>query len=169
MTRAVQSAEIGIRRRDAPASAPAVTGSEVSGSSSLLPTSPALSTSPTASLPEPSPYPPLPPAPGYALSARLDPGPRPLDDIIPDYPENAHSRTGSVVVRILVAANGTLDDVAVADATPPGLFDRAAVEAVRRTRFAPGQLLGLPVKSQITVEIGFAEINRGAAVSGRGY
>ena len=115
------------------------------------------------------PYPMLPDAPDYAPSGRLDPGPRPLEDITPDYPEGHHSRSGAVVVRILVAADGTLDDVAVASASPAGLFDRAAVDAVRRTRFAPGQLLGVPVKSQITIEIGFAEINRGAAVSGRTY
>lgn len=114
-------------------------------------------------------YPALPAAPGYALSGRLDPGPRPLDDIVPDYPDGTHSRSGSVVVRILVAADGTLDDVAVVQATPPGLFDQAALEAIRRARFAPGQLFGTPVKSQITIEIGFAEVNRGSAVSGRGY
>ena len=33
--------------------------------------------------------PPLPAAPDYAFGVRLDPGPRPLADIEPDYPDMA--------------------------------------------------------------------------------
>ena len=62
-----------------------------------------------------------------------------------------------------------VDDVAVVRAEPKGVFEQAALEAFRAARFSPGMVLGTPVKSQITVEVEFMPINRGARVSGRTY
>lgn len=111
----------------------------------------------------------LSPAPEYALGIRLDPGPRPLDDIDPDYPDPVNLRTGSVVLRILISETGHVDDVSVVRAEPPGVFDQAAVDAFSRARFSPGMAGGTPVKSQIRVEVQFMPINRGARISGRTY
>ena len=111
----------------------------------------------------------LPAAPDYAFGIRLDPGPRPLDDITPDYPEAGHLREGSVVLRLLISATGHVDNVAVVRSEPRGVFDEAALEAFGKARFAPGLAAGTPVKSQITVEVQFAPINRGGRVSGRTY
>jgi protein TonB len=111
----------------------------------------------------------LPDAPDYALAARLDPGPQPLDDIQPEYPEGAELRSGIVVLRLLVSETGRVDNVAVVRAQPPGVFDKAAITAFEAARFAPGRLLGTPVKSQMTIEVAFTPLNRGPRVSGRGY
>ena len=111
----------------------------------------------------------LAPAPEYALGIRLDPGPRPLDDIDPEYPDPVNLRTGSVVLRLLISETGHVDDVSVVRADPPGVFDQAAVEAFSKARFSPGVAGGTPVKSQIRVEVQFMPINRGARVSGRSY
>lgn len=111
----------------------------------------------------------LSPAPEYALGIRLDPGPRPLDDIDPDYPDPVNLRTGSVVLRILISETGHVDDISVVRAEPPGVFDQAAVDAFSRARFSPGMASGTPVKSQIRVEVQFMPINRGARISGRTY
>lgn len=111
----------------------------------------------------------LSPAPEYALGIRLDPGPRPLDDIDPDYPDPVNLRTGSVVLRILISETGHVDDVSIVRAEPPGVFDQAAVDAFSRARFSPGMASGTPVKSQIRVEVQFMPINRGARISGRTY
>ena len=49
------------------------------------------------------------------------------------------------------------------------MFEASAVAAATAAKFAPGRLLGLPVKSQLMVEVQFTPINRGGRVSGRGY
>jgi protein TonB len=107
-------------------------------------------------------------APDYALGATLNPGPRPLDEIEPDYPD-VHLREGVVVLRLLIGATGHVDDVAVVRSAPEGVFEQAALDAFGKARFAPGLAGGTPVKSQITVEVQFMPINRGARISGRTY
>ena len=111
----------------------------------------------------------LPDAPDYLVGARLDPGPRPLDDVNPEYPESANLQEGTVVIRILISAAGVVDKVDVVSASPKGLFEQSALEAFARARFSPGLVLGTPVKSQMTVEVHFLPINRGARISGRSY
>jgi protein TonB len=112
---------------------------------------------------------PLPAAPEYALGIRLDPGPRPLEEIEPDYPDAVHLREGTVVLRLLISDTGHVDDVAVVRSQPRGVFEQAAIDAFAKARFAPGMAAGTPVKSQIIVEVQFMPINRGARVSGRTY
>jgi protein TonB len=112
---------------------------------------------------------PLAAAPDYAFGARLDPGPRPLEDIDPEYPDTIRLREGVVVLRLLISDTGHVDNVAVVRAEPRGIFEQAAIEAFSKARFAPGLAAGTPVKSQITVEVQFMPINRGARVSGRTY
>lgn len=111
----------------------------------------------------------LAPAPDYLLGARLDPGPRPLGSIEPEYPESANLQEGKVVLRLLISEAGVVDNVAVVRAEPKGLFEEAALDAFRVARFSPGMVLGTAVKSQITVEVEFLPINRGARISGRMY
>lgn len=111
----------------------------------------------------------LPAAPAYLAGARLDPGPRPLDDIEPAFPPEAGLQEGVVVLRILINEAGAVDDVAVVRSSPKGLFESSALAAFGSAKFSPGMVLGVPVKSQVTVEVSFTPFNRGAAVSGRNY
>lgn len=111
----------------------------------------------------------LPPAPSYLSGGRLDPGPRPLHDIEPAFPEEAGQQHGIVVLRLLINEFGGVDEAAVVRAVPKGLFEKSAVEAFAAARFSPGMLLGLPVKSQVTIEVEFAPFNRGANVTDRTY
>lgn len=111
----------------------------------------------------------LPPAPDYLFASKLDSGPRPLDDITVEYPSEGQLQEGTVTLRLLISDTGHVDDVAVVRSYPPGLFDRAAIEAFAVARFAPATLLGVPSKSQFLTEVHFAPFNRGARVSGRGY
>lgn len=126
-------------------------------------------TPPSAAVQPAPPEPGLPPAPAYLAGGRLDPGPRPLEDIDPAYPEEAQQQEGSVVLRLLINEAGTVDNVAIVRAYPVGLFDRSALEAFGKATFSPGKMLGVAVKSQITIEVMFTPINRGAKVSGRSY
>jgi periplasmic protein TonB len=111
----------------------------------------------------------LPPAPSYFAAGSLDPGPKPLSDINPDYPARAGQQQGVVVLRLLINEQGVVDNVAVVRATPLGYFEESALEAFGKALFSPGKLLGVSVKSQITIEVEFMPINRGATVSGRTY
>jgi periplasmic protein TonB len=111
----------------------------------------------------------LPPAPSYFAAGTLDPGPKPLGDINPDYPARAGQQQGVVELRLLINEQGVVDNVAVVRATPAGYFEESALEAFGKALFSPGKLLGVAVKSQITVEVEFMPINRGATVSGRTY
>ena len=123
---------------------------------------------PVATWHAPSPEPVLPAAPDYFAGGKLDPGPRTLEDVDPVYPEEAKQQEGSVVLRLLINEAGTVDNVAVVRAYPAGLFERSALEAFGKAKFSPGRMLGVAVKSQITIEVLFSPINRGK-VSGRSY
>lgn len=111
----------------------------------------------------------LPPAPAYLSGGRLDPGPRPLQDVEPAFPDEAGLQHGIVVLRLLINEFGVVDQAAVVRSVPKGLFEKSAVEAFAAARFSPGMLLGLPVKSQVTIEVEFAPFNRGANVTDRTY
>lgn len=57
----------------------------------------------------------------------------------PGYPPEAKAQgiEGYVVVRYDVDAEGRVGNVAVAEASPPGVFDAAAVKAVKSYQFRP--------------------------------
>ncbi len=104
---------------------------------------------------------------GYR-DAQLDPPPRPIDVPDPIYPEEAGQREGVVVLRLYIGADGKVDRAVVVRAVPPGLFERSALTAFAQARFTPGYYLGVPVPSQITIELNYTPTNRGGNVSGQG-
>lgn len=109
------------------------------------------------------------PAPNYMDSGKLDPPPLPLHDIEPEYPASLGLQEGVVVLRLLINEQGDVDNVAVVRAFPPELFNASAIAAFGSAKFSPGRWLGMPVKSQVTVEVQFTPLNRGSDVSGRSY
>jgi TonB family protein len=116
-----------------------------------------------------APVPGLRPAPDYLLAGRLDPGPKLLDEVDPVYPVEAGLREGTVVLRLLIGKTGAVDEVAVVRSAPADLFDRSALAAFAQARFSPGMLLGLPVKSQLTIEVHFTPVDRGGNVAAPTY
>jgi protein TonB len=109
----------------------------------------------------------LPPAPAYRNADGLEPPPRALQPIDPEYPEAAGLTEGTVVLRLLISSSGTVDEVAVVRATPEGIFEASALAAFAQARFSPGYFLGIPVKCQLFVEVGYSPVNRGVGVSGQ--
>lgn len=102
----------------------------------------------------PAPPPPMPPA----ATANADHAiPRPLDTPAPRYPQEALRRgiSGTVRVRVVVAADGSVDRLELAQASGNRYLDRAALEAVRRWRFQPATRNGQPVAAEVTVPIDF--------------
>jgi protein TonB len=63
----------------------------------------------------------------------------PLVRIEPDYPMRARQRgiEGWVVVQFTITPAGTIKDAKVVQASPPGVFDEAAVRAVSRWKYNP--------------------------------
>ena len=64
----------------------------------------------------------------------------------PEYPQRALARgiEGWVLVSFTIAATGTVADPMVVDASPPGVFDAAALRAVMRYRYRPQIVAGVP-------------------------
>lgn len=110
----------------------------------------------------------VPAVPGYMSGVGLSQQPRLLSEIAIEYPATAGDQEGKLVLRILVSETGVVDGLSVVRGDPPGVFDDAALKAFGGAKFAPGQILGLPVKSQYLVEVEFFPTSRDN-VSGRGY
>jgi protein TonB len=80
--------------------------------------------------------------------ATVDQPPRAAERSAPRYPPRARAEgvSGQVSLSLLIDADGRVLKVEVVDAAPPGVFDAAAVEAVRGWRFEPARYRGQPVK-----------------------
>lgn len=77
----------------------------------------------------------------------VDDPPRPVSTVAPEYPVRARAKgvSGFVTLSLLVGADGSLQDVRVLEARPAGVFDQAAMDAVRQWRFQPAMYEGRPV------------------------
>jgi TonB family protein len=75
----------------------------------------------------------------------------------PEFPNKALSQrvSGAVTVEYTVDSNGDPRDVRVIEATPPGVFDKAAVTAVKRWHYDPVIANGAPVEVPVRTSIRF--------------
>ncbi len=66
----------------------------------------------------------------------------------PVYPPRAREKgiTGKVTLGILIGSGGEILKVRVQESTPPGIFDDAAMEAVKMWQFEPAMYQGQSVK-----------------------
>ena len=101
------------------------------------------SSQPAASQPAAQPTPP--PAPRVSNTLR------PVSTPAPEYPRVAQrrGRSGTVEVEFTVGTDGSVTSSRVVSASPPRVFDRAALSAVDRWRFEP---IGSPVTTRRTIE-----------------
>lgn len=91
------------------------------------------------------------------LPNQLDDPPRPLVRLKPLYPSSARLQRieGYVLVEFVVSDQGRTRDLRVIESEPASLFDAAALQAVRRWRFEPGQFRGKPVNTRVRQRIVF--------------
>ena len=85
----------------------------------------------------------------------------------PVYPASARRREqqGTVTVRVLIGADGSVERAEVAESSGFDSLDDAALDTVRsRWRFVPARHGGLAVESWVLVPIRFALIEANAAV-----
>jgi TonB family protein len=77
----------------------------------------------------------------------------------PDYPSAAllQHLAGSVTLEFTVDTHGETRDIHVVEATPPGVFDQAAINAVKHWRYAPmlvdGAAVEVPVRARMRFEL----------------
>ncbi len=85
-----------------------------------------------------------PPGP-FEVGGDVEP-PRRLEAPLPAYPDAAWANgiTGDVLVRAVIDENGAVADIEVVKGLPHGMTE-AAVEAIRRWKFAPATRRGQPV------------------------
>ena len=76
----------------------------------------------------------------------------------PQYPNNARERglEGWVDVQFLVKTDGSLGDVSIVGAQPVGVFEQAALDAVRHWRYQPVLAGGAPVTQRARIRVRFA-------------
>lgn len=91
--------------------------------------------------------------------ATLAAGLKPVKTVPPEYPQGALAKgvSGSVMLSFTVDAKGNTNDVQVLQSTPAGVFDRAAVSAVRRWKYAPvmvnGAAVEVPTRTLVRFEL----------------
>ncbi|MCB1155557.1 energy transducer TonB [bacterium] len=73
------------------------------------------------------------------------------------YPARARAKgiTGSVTLSLLIDETGDVERVQILEASPPGVFDEAAREAVRNWRFDPASYKGKHVKVWVRQTVHF--------------
>ncbi|SBT04301.1 TonB family protein [Candidatus Accumulibacter aalborgensis] len=93
----------------------------------------------------------------FFKSSELDEQPTPLVTVVPAYPPHAQARDveGWVRLVLLIDENGQLLHLKVIEASPPGVFDEAALEAFRTTPFSPGRRGTKAVKSRMLIKVDF--------------
>ncbi|HYD81747.1 MAG TPA: hypothetical protein VEC06_18255 [Paucimonas sp.] len=106
-------------------------------------------------------------APHYFSSKDLTERPRVLRDIpenltltLPDVPPQ------TAIVRLLINERGAIDRVVMEDSTLPEHAARLVAEAFSETRFHPGRIDDVPVKSQLRIEIALENADQPAAAPG---
>lgn len=90
-------------------------------------------------------------------SESVDDPPRPQRTVPPEYPVRARKKgtTGEVRLSLLVGVDGRVRDVRVLSAQPPGVFDQAAIAAVRQWTYTPATYEGQPVATRVTQPVVF--------------
>jgi len=84
----------------------------------------------------------------------------PIVKVAPVYPRRAQTRgiEGYVLLEFVVTKTGAVRDPVVIDASPPGIFDRAAMQAALKFKYKPKVVNGEPidvagVRNLITFEL----------------
>ena len=106
---------------------------------------------------------PVPRRPGSAAPPPDTQEARLVQHIAAEYPHDAARKgiEGSVDVSFTVTSQGKVTDVLVLDAEPSEIFNRSAVAAVRRWKYDPKTINGVPVESHQQLRLQFKLDSRG--------
>lgn len=101
--------------------------------------------------------PPPPPEGPNVVFIPYDDPPRPLSPIRPKYPEIAQEAgiEGTVYIQVFVDKKGRVQQTLVLKGIPNTGLDEAAMDAIRKTRFAPAKQRERPVGVWISIPVNF--------------
>lgn len=74
------------------------------------------------------------------------------------FPEHAYvsKLRGTVKARVYINEDGAVESVQIVEVRPlGGIFEEAALEALRQVRYKPAEIAGQPVKTQKLIEVTF--------------
>jgi protein TonB len=93
----------------------------------------------------------------WYLARQVDSHPKAIGQIQPEYPEEAKRRNleGTLKLMLKIDDLGRVQSVEVVEATPPGVFDEAALAAFRGAHFQPAMKDGRPVRYQAYMRVDF--------------
>lgn len=91
----------------------------------------------------------------YHPAHLLDERPQVRAHVEPVFPPAAPVASGRVVVHLYIGADGRVEEVVVADAQPPGVFEQAAAQAFAAAQFTPGKVRGAAVRTYLQIEVLF--------------
>lgn len=113
----------------------------------------------------------LSPATHYYPARELDIRPQIRSQVEPAYPRTAfeQGQAGSVRLRILIDAQGRVDGVAPQGREASDPFTAAAITAFRAARYTPGIKNGVPVPSEVVIEVQFETFTAAETFRGNSY
>lgn len=113
----------------------------------------------------------LAPAKHYYPARELDIRPQIRSVVEPAYPRTAfeQGQAGSVRLRIQIDAQGRVDGVAPQGREASDPFTAAAITAFRAARYTPGVKNGVPVPSEVVIEVQFETFSAAETFRGNNY
>jgi TonB family protein len=98
----------------------------------------------------------------YYKTSELDVKPGIMLHVEPRYPERAAQDAvgGRVVAQLFLREDGTVEQVSILRAEPPGYFEYSVEQAFSAARFTPGMKDGRTVKVQMALEVSFGDGER---------
>ena len=100
----------------------------------------------------------VPLVPRYYRRREVDVQAIPVSSVPLVYPELAYvsKLRGTVRARVFISEEGVVESVQVVEVKPRrGIFEEAALEALRQVRYQPAEISGVRVKSQKLIEVKF--------------
>lgn len=93
----------------------------------------------------------------YYTAREVDVRANQINEVHLVYPQQAYQMRikGKAVLRIFINEHGAIDRVSILQATPPRVFEEAALTATQALQFSPAVKNGRNVKSQKTIEVVF--------------
>lgn len=93
----------------------------------------------------------------WYLARQVDKHPKAIGSVRPLYPEAARRDNieGNLKLKLRIDDLGRVQDVEVVEASPPGIFDEAALAAFRKARFQPAMKDGRPVRYEAYIRVEF--------------
>ena len=94
----------------------------------------------------------------YYSAREVDVRAVPLGDIVAINPDLSGQQSGVVVLRLLINAGGSVDNVLVVSAEPAATFGPEILLPFKQARFLPARKAGIAVNSEMLIELRYGPL-----------